>query len=244
VVSLAVLALLTLSDAGVPLPWPSPIASAQHSADFPDRLGARLTGFTFALCAVKYYQNIYAGLTVRWTWRPSAIARWAEFWVRANALTVGLLVIPVNLFAPHLWTLASALGITSAFFVNRSGYAYAKSVVESADGSLIASRPGDIPGLAMYKAWGPSMLCYVLIVWMFAVFLNTYVLKDVLAYASVVSGINLALFYLLKCAIDATPVRVALTRCYLAAERLHLRSDGATVPPDSSTAETTSGSCS
>ncbi|WUH94295.1 hypothetical protein OG900_31965 [Streptomyces sp. NBC_00433] len=220
------LALLTLSDAAVPIPWPTVIANAQHSAGLADRLAARLTGFTFALCAVKYYQGIYAGLTVRWAQSRSRSAWWAELWVRSNALLVGLLVIPVNLLMPHAWTVASALGLTSAFFVNRSGYAYARSVVVSSDGALIAQDPGRIPGLAMYRDWGPSMLVYVVVVWVFAVLINLHVLRDVPAYASVVSAINLALFYLLKCAIDAIPVRAALTRCYLAAERLHLGHPG------------------
>ncbi|MFK0169455.1 hypothetical protein ACIQU5_11685 [Streptomyces sp. NPDC090306] len=232
----AVTLLFLLRDCGVPVPLPGAVERAQNSATFMDRVSARLTGFSFACCSVKYYQSIYAGLTTRGhtmrlltdsRQRARALrsAAVTEFWVRGNAVIVAALVIPVNLLRPHWWTVATALGITSAWAVNRVGYRYAALVVAEtarwAPGTrLLSRRAEDVPGLSLYKAWGPSMGSYFGIVWVFAALLEAGVLHDVLAYGCVVSAVNIALFYAYKCSIEAEPVRIALTRCYLAAERL------------------------
>ncbi|ANP50714.1 protein kinase domain-containing protein [Streptomyces griseochromogenes] len=227
---------LSLHDLGVPIPLPDMIGAAQRASTGADRLAARMTGLTFALCAVKYYQSIYAGLSSRWPGKPPTLGRpglVAEFWVRANALIVGLLVVPINLFAPRMWTLGSAVGITSAFCVNHFGYRYALRGAAQAHEAGIGTvaQPKNINGLSKYAMWGPSMLIYVVIVWSFSALLVQGVLLDVIAYACVVSGINVGLFYVVKCSAGARDVRIGLTRCYLAAERLEACSaDGRAAP--------------
>ncbi|MFE2719381.1 lipopolysaccharide kinase InaA family protein [Streptomyces mirabilis] len=223
-ICLATVVLLVLYDLGTPLPLPHAVAEAQHTSTRAARLAARMTGITFALCAVKYYQSIYAGLSCRWPGKPATLGRTgrvAEYWVRANALIVGFLVVPINLLAPQLWTIGSAVGITSAFCVNVYGYRYAHQAAVRAreKGIGTIAQPEKITGLSKYEMWGHSMLIYVAIVWVFAVLLGRGVLLDILAYASVVSGINVGLFYIVKCSVGARDVRIALTRCYLAAER-------------------------
>jgi hypothetical protein len=64
------------------------------------------------------------------------------------------------------------------------------------------------------------MFLYCLVCAMCAVGLQTHVLHDVWVYASLVTIINIALFYLHKCGELAPIVRGGLTRAFLAAERL------------------------
>ncbi|MEV0136025.1 hypothetical protein AB0H83_47255 [Dactylosporangium sp. NPDC050688] len=80
--------------------------------------------------------------------------------------------------------------------------------------------PTVVEGVALYAKWGTSMLVYVVIVCGFAVLINTGVLVDKPAYATVVVLLNVFLFAANKCGVNAEPVRIGLTRAYLAAERL------------------------
>ncbi|MGK5684884.1 protein kinase domain-containing protein [Actinoplanes sp. URMC 104] len=203
-------------------------------------LTARFTGITFCLAAVKYYQNVYSNLTTRVlppaSGRTGRLRFWTEFWVRWNAFFVALVVVPVNLLQPAWWTFGSAAGLIDSLMVNFTGSLFALSAVQHARTPTtgradrrpqLSTVPQNIPGLSMYRMWAPSMLAYVGIVLFFAVLINSNVLKDDLAYASVVSVLNITLFTGIKCGINAEPVRIGLTRAYLAAERLsHARQAG------------------
>ncbi|WP_436535128.1 protein kinase domain-containing protein [Actinoplanes sp. HUAS TT8] len=202
-------------------------------ADLATNLTARFTGITFALAAVKYYQNIYSNLTTRvlppMSGRLGRLRFWTELWVRWNAFFVALVVVPVNLLQPVWWTTGSAVGLFDSLMVNFTGSLFALVAVQEARTQAagrtdrrqqLSTVPQNIPGLSMYRMWGPSMLSYVVIVIFFAVLINTEVLEDDLAYATVVSVLNIALFFGIKCGINAEPVRIGLTRAYLAAERL------------------------
>jgi hypothetical protein len=250
---LALVGYLLLADLGlVPAGFLTALAHGGYEVppdDLAMNLTARFTGITFCLAGVKYYQNVYSNLTTRrlppMTGRLERLRFWTEFWVRWNAFFVALVVIPINLIQPAWWTFGSAVGLIDSLMVNFTGALFALVVVQQARTPAagrtdrrprLSSVPQNIPGLSMYRMWAPSMFAYVLIVLSFAVLINTGVLKDDLAYATVVSVLNITLFTGIKCGINAEPVRIGLTRAYLAAERLGraqqagLLTDGPGVP--------------
>lgn len=190
-------------------------------------LCADLVGIAFIMCGVKYYQNIYSGLTsVKFGELPGSLQRrsiWAESIIRANAFVAGLIAIPIMLFFAPWWPIGGAIGLINCYFVNKWGSAFVRSSVSRARHMHFSTVPAadrEIAGVRMYDSWAPSMAVYVFIVTIFATLIEIRVLQDIVAYAAVVFIINIGLLYLFKCSIQADPVRFAIMRSYLAAERL------------------------
>ena len=77
-----------------------------------------------------------------------------------------------------------------------------------------------ITGLDSFRQWGPSMLLYSMIVWVFAISIHLGYFKDVHVYATLVAVVNVGMFYVIKGGANALDIRTGLNRCFLAAERL------------------------
>jgi len=201
-------------------------------AKLEDNLPARIAFLGMAWAAVKYYENIYAGLTATIArGLGGKLDRWrlfAEFMVRLNAFFVLLVAAPVNLINPFWWTTAFAFALCDSLLVNIAGRGFSLSVMkavhrerrEGATRIQLSTVPRRIVGLEMYKVWAPSMFAYVIMTVGFALLINYKVLSDVIAYASVVAVVNIGLLAFTKCGTDANTIRIGLTRAYLAAERL------------------------
>ncbi|WP_264653332.1 protein kinase domain-containing protein [Actinoplanes cyaneus] len=195
-----------------------------------DNLPARIALFSIAWAAVKYYQNIYAGLSTASAadlpGRFGAIRRATEFFVRLNAIFVLLVAIPLNILNPSWWATAATIALVDSLLVNLFGRVYCTTAVRRGQAPdergrpTISTIPQRIVGLEMYRPWTPSMLAYVLICLGFSLLINFHVLKDVIAYASVVAVVNIGLLTFTKCGTNADILRVGITRAFLAAERL------------------------
>lgn len=188
---------------------------------------ADIVGIAFVICGAKYYQNIYSGLTSVKNGRlPGSLQKrsaWAESIVRANAFLPGLIAIPIMVVWPALWAIGGAVGLINCYLVNRWGSDFVRSSVNRARHihlSTVPSADREIAGVRMYDSWAPSMAVYAFIVIIFATLIELRLLQDVVAYAAVVFIVNVGLLYLVKCAIKSDPVRIAITRAYLAAERI------------------------
>ncbi|MEU8817040.1 hypothetical protein [Actinoplanes sp. NPDC048796] len=205
-------------------------------ASLEDTLPCRIAMFSMAWASVKYYQNIYAGLsarTVRGFPGLSGTARWSiEVLDRANSVLMPLVAVAVNLIAPMWWAAATTLLLVNSLLVNLGGRVLSDRAVElsretaRADGvPANATIPPRIVGLEKYRVWTPSMLAYCLICLGFTIMIYFGVLQDVIAYATVVAVVNVGLLTFTKCGTDADTVRIGLTRAYLAAERLARKVD-------------------
>jgi hypothetical protein len=191
------------------------------------------------LIGVKYYQNLYAGLTPMLGHRlarlPDRIRSYTtESLMRLQTFWWVVLILASN-FEPRWWPIGTAIGMTGVFFMNWACSAFSKRAISQARQrrtrlSTVPDLHHEITGLAKFYDWTPSMLFYALFVWPTAVLIYAGILKDELVYAAGVVIVNIGLFYIVKCSRNGAAVRSGLARAFLAAERLrHLarRSPGA-----------------
>lgn len=200
--------------------------------DIGGNLPARIIGFSFALAAARYYQNILGGFTTRVasTHRLSGVwkRQGTEFMCRIMSIWGMPLILGCNLINVDWWPVASAIGYSGVLFSNLSSARFADDYIGRARTRRLSTVPvrlQKITGLDGYRQWGPSMFFYVVIVWAFALPIYYGTFKDVYVYAIVVGSVNLGLFYVIKTGANALDIRTGLTRAIFAAERLRYLQD-------------------
>lgn len=202
---------------------------AGYRFGLPYNLAARMVGISFALIGTKYYQNIFAGLTPllghrRLTDLGDRLRTYGtEFFVRMFAWWWAPLVLLPNLHDPRWWSICTAVGISGTCATNWACRSFSKRAIRKAQAIKLSTVPKEdnkVTGLAMFYDWAPSSLFYALLAWPIGLLIFFGVLKDELVYASGVALLNVGLFYIFKCSINAAQVRGGLARAFLAAERL------------------------
>lgn len=222
----AVLRLMGVDSQGVP------IIDDLRQSDYQlgqveDNFPARMVGLSFALAGARYYQKILSGLTTRVARSPAlsgATSRVAtEVAMRTMAIWSSWLILASNLVQVRWWALATAIGYTGVLLANVLSARFATKYLTMARDCGLSTVPPShqkITGLDGYRQWGPSMLFYVITVWVFAILIHVDVLKDVYVYATLVALVNVGMFYLIKTGANSLDIRTGLNRCFLAAERL------------------------
>lgn len=195
--------------------------------DFQANLPARMVGLSYAIAAPKYYQMLFSGLTpLTIGWRAGALTRLAvatEVIMRLMAFVPCLLVLAITLVEPRWWPLNSAIGQILTWLANVFTLAYIHAVIRRSRRLGISTLPaedGKITGLSAFSQWVPTSLFYCVVVMTIGTALYLQLLQDVYVYASAVTATNLFLFYAIKCGIGGPPIRVAIVRACLAAERV------------------------
>jgi hypothetical protein len=206
-----------------------PVLDSLRHADspVPDLVGnlpVRVIGFSFALAGAKCYQNLYSGITplvgVR-TKGLGARAVLAEAFMRLFTFIPAILILPPNIVERRWWPVLVAIGITFTFLCNFMVLPFARRAIRLAQQHKLSTVPdGEDAGLESFKPWTYSSLYYSIVVWSIAMPLTLGLLHDELVYALGAASINVVLFYIIKCGLQAGEVRVGLTRACLAAERL------------------------
>ncbi|WP_157930810.1 protein kinase domain-containing protein [Glycomyces xiaoerkulensis] len=222
------------SDYPIPDPW--------------GNLPVRLIGLTFLLAGAKWYLNVLAGLTLRSQLRRRgrrrAITVATEVALRSAAFLPSVYIIVPTLVQRDWWPLFSALGVTTVAVVNSTCLMFARDAVGRARREGLSTvSDGEIATLEKFAPWMPSSWIYSFAVWSIGSLLMVGVLEDELVYAFAVALVNIGVFYITKCGIEAPYVRVGLSRAILAAERIdHLEAERAKAPrqraddPDSGSA--------
>jgi serine/threonine protein kinase len=200
--------------------------------DIGGNLPARIIGFSFALAAARYYQNILGGFTTRVANTHRLSGAWmrqgTEVMCRIMSIWGMPLILACNLIDVEWWPIASAIGYSGVLLSNLSSARFADDYIERARTrrlSTVPARLQKITGLDGYRQWGPSMFFYVAIVWAFALPIYYGTFKDVYVYAIVVGSVNIGLFYVIKTGANALDIRTGLTRAIFAAERLRYLQD-------------------
>jgi hypothetical protein len=83
------------------------------------------------------------------------------------------------------------------------------------------STDDSMTGLKQYQQWVPGAAFYAAVVWGIGLLIVTDRLGDEWLYALGVTATNLLMFYVIKCGISATDIRVTLHRAALAGERVN-----------------------
>jgi hypothetical protein len=176
--------------------------------------------------------NILGGLTTRVASSaamPGAPLRWGtEVVVRVMAVWSSWLILGVNLVEVRWWPIATAIGYSWVVLSNVLCARFAtKSLALARQRKFTTVPPGhqSVAGLDAFRQWGPTISSYSLAVWIFAILIYTDALKDIYVYAAVVAVVNIGLFYIIKCGINAQDIRAGLNRCFLAAERLRYEAE-------------------
>jgi hypothetical protein len=193
---------------------------------------ARLIGLSFSLAGIRYYMNTLGGLTTRVAQSPAMPGlplRWgAEVAMRVMAVWSSWLILGVNLIEVRWWPIATAIGYTWVVLSNVLCARFATNSMALARQRKLSTVPPEhqaIAGLDAFRQWGPTISFYSITVWIFAILIYIGVLKDLYVYAAAVALVNIGLFYIIKCGINALDIRTGLNRCFLAAERLRYEAD-------------------
>jgi serine/threonine protein kinase len=187
---------------------------------------ARIIGLSYLLAGVKYYENIASGVSPlavgpgsgMLTWR----ARVAETGIRMLSFTAPVLVLTANLVDVRWWPIASAIGQTVIFYANWAGITFVSACLSRARKlkmSTVSPDNGMVTGFKQYAQWVPSSFFYAVVVWGIGSMIVTHHLRDVWLYACLVAAVNVVLFYIIKCGMSASDVRITLQRAVLAGER-------------------------
>jgi hypothetical protein len=198
-----------------------------HLPDLQHNWPSLLVGLTYALVGAKYYQNLFASIApLRAGWRYgrlTALAMAAQFFMRLEAVAAMVLVLPVILVEPRLWSIDAAIGQIVVYLCNLSVFSFSMLALRKAREAKLATVPVDdisITGVSAFKDWVPSSLFYAVTVAGIGSLLFFGKLQDEWMYATGVSSINFFLFYIIKSGRGAADVRVLVTRATFAAERL------------------------
>ncbi|WP_232433911.1 serine/threonine protein kinase, partial [Salinispora arenicola] len=214
-----------------------PLLDDLRAADYPiadawGSLPARLVCLSFAFACAKYYQNLFAGLTPLATSKRDRPLRRraviAEVAMRQIAVVGPILTLIPTLFGRNLWPICTAIGITTALVSNVGCAQFTRAaLIRATDAGLttVPREPGnptrpDVPGAKEIVAWSVTSAFYAVICWTIGLLINIGTLQDVLMYATACSAINMILFYIIRCGVNARYVRAGLVRSCLAAERL------------------------
>lgn len=200
--------------------------------DIAANLPTRLVALSFALANMRYYQNIVSGITARVADSPllqgRSIRAAAEWTMRIMAVWSSWLILAANLIEVRWWPLGTAIGYTGVLVTNVAGVRFVNEYLRQARAAKLSTVPPihqKIVGLDAYRQWVPKSAFLVFVVWPFAILIYTHVFRDVYVYASIVVMINIGLLYVITTGIGAGDIRIALNRCYLAAERLRYRAE-------------------
>jgi serine/threonine protein kinase len=207
-----------------------PVLDALRAADYPihDFLGslpARLVALSFILAGARWYLNVLADLTPRTQWKRTGRTRvltvFNDAAMRSAAVLPAVYVTVPTLIDRDWWPLFTAIGVTTVATVNTGCLLFARDAIDRARERQLSTVPGrDTTAMEKFAPWAPTSWMYAVPVWSIAILLLLDLLHDELVYAVFVTIINLAMWYVIKTGIEAPYVRVALTRSYLAAERL------------------------
>lgn len=203
-------------------------APGYRIGDLENNLPARIVCLSGVLISTRFYQNIFGGLTTLFAFRyPRKLRWWAyvtEFSTRMFSFWWAFVILALTLIQPRWWPVGTAIVLTGVWLTTATSASFAKSAMRLAHDSGLSTVPPRhqrINGLRMFEQWVPSMGVFVLAVWILAILIQAGALQDVIVYATIMSTVNIGLFYSIKTGIDAPDVRGGLTRCFLAAERLH-----------------------
>jgi serine/threonine protein kinase len=186
-------------------------------------LPARVIALSFALIGTKYYQNLFGGLTARFARGRFSSA--GEFFIRLHSCHWVVLILLGNWYEPRWWPALSAIGLCGTLGANYFCAQFAQEAIARARSeelrlSTVPSKALPIAGLEEFSGWWQGMVLYLLVVIPCAMLIQAGALHDEWIYAAFVATINVGLFYVIKCSRRGAAVRGALTRAFLAAERL------------------------
>lgn len=207
-------------------------ASDYHLGLVGANLPARIIGFSFALMAIRYYQNIFGGLTTLVARSPAmggaGLLLSTECAMRVMAIWSSWLILGANLVEVRWWPLATAIGYTGGVVSNVLSARFAGKYLKLAREHKLSTVPPEhqaVTGLAGFRQWGVTLTVYSCAVWTIGSLIYVGILKDVYVYAAAVFVVNVGLLYLIKTGVGAPEVRTGLNRCFLAAERLRYEAD-------------------
>jgi hypothetical protein len=205
-------------------------AAGYRVPDLKDNWPARLVGITYVLVGARYYQALFAGLSpsagtryLRSGWRSIS----SEAFMRLETVTAMILVLLGTLVDSWWWPILTAIGQMVALSCNWSTLAFVQHSMSAARARNLSTVPEDnmsMPGFVLFKTWLPGSLFYAAVVWLIGSLIYLRFLHDIPVYAISVAAINIFMFYIVKCGINAPPIRVCLTRACLAAERIRITS--------------------
>ena len=151
--------------------------------------------------------------------------------MRSLPLVNALLVLLPTLVHSDLWPLATAAGQVTSWLGTWACVAFINQALRQARDARLSTVPlaeEPLTGLKSYSAWVRSGLFYAVTVCVIGALIFFGELQDEWLYACAVAAINLFLFYLIKCGLDAADIRTVTHRAIFAAERLkHLDSPAA-----------------
>ncbi|TXR56309.1 hypothetical protein [Quadrisphaera setariae] len=235
----AVLGLFKIGGGTSPLQWlvarigeavgwqePGWLAHLTHRDFTRDDIPALLVGFSYLLVGSQYYQALFSGTSPLLGAHRSA-AGWrswlAAVVVRVQIFSAPILVGLVVFGDTEWWPQAVVAGQVFVFVCNVAVATFLRATFRAARVAELSTVPSDesqITGWYSFRRWWPSSLVYALVTALVAYFLLTERWQDRDFYTTVVAGLNVVLFYFVKCGLDAPIVRIAITRGCLAAERL------------------------
>jgi serine/threonine protein kinase len=195
-----------------------------------DNWKARVVGLSYALMAMKLYQNVYARMApIASGWyvpglRFQSIA--AEAWMRLMPVVNTILVLWVTFIEARFWPIAAAIGQTFALLGNYFTESFARRSLQLASAAELATVPNDsarVTGLDAWAEWAKSSAFYSVVVWAIGLLIYTQHLEDEWLYALGVAAINIGLFYIIKCGLGGGKMRIAMHRAIFAAGRLAAR---------------------
>ncbi|MEV4757569.1 serine/threonine-protein kinase [Micromonospora sp. NPDC049559] len=214
-----------------------PFVDDLRAGDYPlpdpqGSLPARLVCLSFAFAGAKYYQNLFAGLTplvaVGVDRALQARAVIAEVAMRAMTLVPAVLTLIPTLIDRDWWPICTAIGITATFLCNLACAGFARTALTRAAAAGLTTVPReagnparpDVPGARALNSWAGTAAFYGVACWTIGLLIYHEILRDVLVYAIAVTSINVILFYVVRCGVNARYLRAGLVRACLAAERL------------------------
>jgi serine/threonine protein kinase len=188
------------------------------TTDWRNNLPARVVGMTTGMACVKYYQNIFSGLTIRSIRGRSAVG--LEIVMRYCAFCTFLPVLIGNLIEPRwtLWLLISGYFIIA--LNNYLAYRFSKRVFRDARLRFSTVNLAAESTLRMFGQWWPGMGLYIIFLCGIATGLQVGILRDSYVYFTMVTLVSLFVFYLSKDILLGPVVRGVLTHAFISGERL------------------------
>lgn len=140
-----------------------------------------MVAVTFAFVAERYYQNLFAML------RVGAVARWAEWSVRAQAFVFAVPILVALLVEPRLWPACSAVGVG---MVTVNNWLLLRLVRRAPTGMDEESMPSVTMGIFStdFSTWYIESAAYTVLLGLGAWFLSAGWLHDERMYAVIVAG--------------------------------------------------------
>jgi hypothetical protein len=124
--------------------------------------------------------------------------------------------------------LGTAIGYSGVVVTNVTGARFVRTYLARARERGLSTVPSayqQITGLDAYLSWVPKMSFLALAVWPIAILIYLGLVKDVYIYSGLVVALNIVFLYIFTTGIGSFDIRVALNRCYLAAERIRYEAE-------------------